>query len=244
MVNYNEETKRYSKEEIMQYLNIVGYDLEDLKKTKVRECKSLKLEYLSDLYNLIGADKELPISSSLISMKYEILMEQINEDFIYTEEESKRLMKDALEILKDVSLLQVCDDEKDPLTIFERTNSILNIALDGLITCDNISQLKMIFDNCSPQLLEIKGELAKDEQLIKLYGLKALSKFNHVESDSDIFNEFDSIDEKQLYEKLNYLITKSETFTMQKGKDELNKQLLFRRPTLKELEVEGDYKRM
>ncbi len=244
MDKYNYETKRYSKEEIIEYLNVIGYDLEDLKKTKVKGCKSLKLEYLSDLYNLIGADKELPPSSELISMKYEILMEQINDDFIYTEEESKRLMKDSLEILKNVSSLQVCDDENDALTIFERTNSILNTALDGLINCENIYKLNMTFNNCSPQVLTEKGKLEENEQLKKLYGLVALSKFNHVESDSDIFNIFDSIDEKKLYEKLKYLIKENESFNMEKDNDEFNKQLLFRRPTFRELKKYGDYKRM
>ncbi len=242
----NDDTKRYSKEEILQYLNVVGYDVEDLKDTKIKGCKSLRLEFLHDLYNIIDAEKSLPLSSNKLSIKYEILMNQLNDDFVYPDrEERERLIDDTFEILKEVSLLQVCSDDKDAYTIFERTNDILSTAVDGLLRCENITALNMIFNNSSPAMLIEKGRKKEDEQLRKLYALVALSKFDNVESDEDIFNMFDFVDEKKLYEKVSSLSKERRSYEIKRDNSEsYEKVLKLRRPTLRELKESGDYVQM
>ncbi len=246
MGDNKEELKVYSKDEIKQYLNIIGYDEEDLKKVRIKACKSLKLEFLHDLYSIIEAEKILPPSSKKLSINYELLMSKINDDFVYPEEEEReKLYNASLEIIKNASLLQVSNDDKDTYTIFERTNNVLNITLQGLIFSDNIIKLNLVLKNLPPKLLLERGREEENENIRKLYGLIALSKFDNVESDDDIFNMFDTIDEEKLYDKVSLLAMRNEPFTKNNySESQTSKKLSLRRPTLKELKDCGDYIKM
>ena len=135
----------YKKDDILQYLNLIGYDESDLINTKIKSCKSMKLEYLNDLYNILDADKVLLPSSRTLGDRYEILFSSINNDVIYpTVFERKKAFDDSFEIINRILSLNIVSEKFDSYTIFERTNEVLIDIISGLISCENISRLNGI----------------------------------------------------------------------------------------------------
>ena len=231
----------YKKDDILQYLNLIGYDESDLINTKIKSCKSMKLEYLNDLYNILDADKVLLPSSRTLGDRYEILFSSINNDVIYpTVFERKKAFDDSFAIINRILSLNIVSEKFDSYTIFERTNEVLIDIISGLISCENISRLKILADNVTPEKLLMLSKSIEDFDTKKLYELLAYSKYEDVVLDDSIFDVFDKVDENKLCCKINEQIQLKGTISNSFDSNSSEKKLIYRRPTFKELKrMEG-----
>lgn len=245
MSYFDDELVSYKREDIIQYLNLIGYDESDLMNTKIKNCKSMKLEYLNDLYNILDADKVLLPSSRTLGDRYEILFASINDDFIYpTVHERKQAFNDSFAIISRILSLNVSSEEFDPYTIFERTNEVLIDVISGLTTCENISRLKILADNATPEKLLVLSKDIEDLETRKLYELLAYSKYDDAVLDDSVFDLFDKVDESKLCEKISEHIKLKRTFLSSYALNSDEKKLIYRRPSFKELKRMGDYRQL
>lgn len=242
MSYFEEYALSFDKDIVSDYFNIIGLDESEINCERFKG-KNLRLKCLTDLYEFSRANKFLLSSSRDVGMSFELLMSQINDDFMHESEEEKEKIKEvSYEIINEVSLLQV-SDELDSYTIFQRTNELLNTIISGLNCCDNIPSFKMISENYTPEQMIKHGLLNKENPLPlrKLYGLVALSKFKNSDIDYQIFDSADKIDEKKLFYVLNELISRKEEYSFL-GSEE--GKCLTKRPSFKALKELTDYRRM
>lgn len=240
MKRKNNGSVSFSEEEVLQYLNLIGLDESEFN-NKIKNSNGMRLDNLSSLYDIAEANKFLPTSTSKdLGRLYEVLISILNNDLIYDTEQAKNeAMNDALYILKNVSKIQVSNDN-DSFTIFERTNSLLKDILSGIICSDNIQQLKLLYFNASPRKLlglSFNEDVSDNEK--KLYQLMALSKVDYSEG-INIFNDNDEID----YNRLKVVIIPLIINGVNNKKDLTDtnvKKLAFKRPSYKVLKDSESY---
>ena len=227
----------FDKETVFQYLNLIGLDESEFNGV-IKNSNGMKIDYISSLYDIAEANRYLPTSTSkVLGCLYEVLIATLDDEEIYqTKEEKIKAKDDIYYILRNVSSIQVSDND-DSFTIFERTNNLLKDILSGIICCDNIGKLRMLYDNASPKSL-LRFSLDEDltDQEKKLYKLMALSKIDS-SHDYNIFNDNYEIDYNRLH-ALSYMVFNEETNI---SDNEVNK-LEFKRPTYKQLKKLESYK--
>ncbi len=132
---------KYTKEDIIQYFNILGVDIDE---EKVKDCY---LYSICELFFKNKLDETLPKSSRKLSDEFGVVLSIIRDDFFYESiEEQQMAMDTCLKILSDLSTLQVTEPF-DPDKNYERTNNLLRVILAGLSEVEDINQFGVFYNN-------------------------------------------------------------------------------------------------
>lgn len=228
--------KKLTKEQVLQYLNLIGYDETDL---TCDFTKGVNVDNISSIYAKAKATEFLPKSSKNLAQIYDVLLTVINDDFWYqTEEEKIQAYNSALEIIRDLTTFDVTEDD-DPEVNFERTNNLLTTIISGLCSCDDLNRFRVYQRNINfKEIYNSKKEYDEmPESLILLYLLIAYSKFKDIGNGHLMFDE----DNKVAFDRLGSLILDNVRNDVPLKEEELDysdnqgKKLKFQRPSLKQL---------
>lgn len=246
------ELKNFTDEEILQLFNLIGLSESEIDFDYRHYEDGSDIEKFMDLYMLLFSKYNLSKSSQDIAARYSLLLLLIKNDFWFTDGVFNQDMYEfAMNILGDVTSLSVVKENDSKLN-FERTSELINAALGGLCSCNPLL-LNLVVSNLTPsELLTKKArfiDLEIDQERI-LYELIMLSRLPDIGEDYDIFDENNKISEKKLLNVIKKAYRKqleinnrtsseektSDAFFIKKyHSSEKKKSLIFRRPTIKEL---------
>lgn len=189
--------RKYSKDEILEYFNIIGADKEDI---KLDLEKGLRVEYFDNLYKRSKASKNLPSSSLEVSRAYELILAIIDNDLLYPTKEGKRNAKKAiLEVLRDTLELQEFS-KFNPDDVFEKTNRLIRTVLLGMAEFESIPRFRLVKDNMSPthayRIITENKDLANE--ITKLYGIVGLSKYRNFRIDESIYDNENNVSKEKI----------------------------------------------
>ena len=170
------------------------------KYTKEDKIKDKKLYSICELFFKLKLDEKLPKSSKRLSDEYGVIMSIIRDDFFYdTVEEQQMAMDNCIEIISDLSSLQVTEPF-DPDKNFERTNNLLRVIIAGLSEVGDLNQFGLYYKNTSFSKLyygkKNYDEMPEDLKILHL--LMAYKKFEDYGRDHLIFDENDEVSFKRL----------------------------------------------
>lgn len=198
--------KKYSKEQIIDYLNLIGLDESEYNLTEEELKNGLRLNNISELYKKTNAKELLPSSSKEVGTSYEILDGIINDPFWYESKLDRIYAKAAaFSIINKYGSIDL--KENNPNALFEKENELLKTIIRGISECGNIQQFKVYLDNATVQgLFHKMNEIDNPPDLTKLYGLAALTKFVSYDI-SMIFDENNKITEANILKAIQRNIT-------------------------------------
>ncbi|MBR1385938.1 MAG: hypothetical protein IJ568_03815 [Bacilli bacterium] len=198
--------KKYSKEQITDYLNLIGLDESEYNFTEEQLKTGIRLNNISELYIKTNAKELLPPSSKEVGSSYEILDRILNDPFWY-ESKVDRIYakKTAFSLINKYGSIDLEENDKDIL--FEKENELLKTIIRGLSECGNIQQFKFYLDNATVSNLVNKMSVVDNpSDLNKLYGLVALTKFSSFDI-SLIFDDDNKIKESNILKAIQNNLT-------------------------------------
>jgi hypothetical protein len=223
---------KYEKKDIIQYLNILGVDVDE-EQIKDR----YKLYSICELFFKKKFDKTLPKSSRELSDQYGVLYSIIKDDFFYESEEYQQMaMDNCIGIISDLSSLQVTepfDAEKN----YERTNNLLRVIIAGLTEVEDLNRFGLFYKNADFHKLYYgkKNYNEMPEDLKILYLLMAYKKFEDCGRDHLIFDENDKI----TFDTLGAVIIQNEQDAVPIVERDKVYQKTLKRPSLRVLKEEN-----
>lgn len=232
--------KKYSKQEILEYFNIIGVDKEDL---DLNLEKGLRVSNFDNLYKKTKASSELPKSALEVSRSYELILAIVNSELFYPSNTCNLQAKRAvLEELKEILSLQEYDFKNfDPDDEFEKTNRLIRTVLLGFACAENMPRFKIELDNVSPSYAyKAMSNHDRALEMRKLYGIAGLSKYRDFRITDNIYDKDNNVDLDNINWLLKGKISRGDPLKMTRyNLTNLDEQ--FERTSYKQLKKIKDY---
>ena len=205
----------FRKKDLERYYKVLGVDGQE----GLVMADIIKLDMLSELYELNDFERKLPYTADNLSKAYELLYYIVTDRESYdTIERSDVAFNCAMEIIDTLSSMEygVPGDEEATL---ERTHNLKATIINGLSCAGELVKFYFLFKNSSPELVmdrikeyeKINKEIAFSgsndtmvpESLITLYYLMLYSKFQKNGSDFELFDTCNEVKLKNVRRLVN-----------------------------------------
>lgn len=193
---------KFTREDILRYYSILG--LEDQEGLICPE--TIKLDYITDLFELNEFDRKLSYTAKDLSDSYGLLHTIINDGFWYTSKKRRsEAFNASMEIIDELTDFDVEDEDNEEMTI-DRKNNLKATIIKGLcsvgdIITFNLYQKNASFNSMYTRIVDKEKEDLDKEKLGIHYDqdpealkiLNYLIVYSKFKSDGSDFEMFDGV---------------------------------------------------